>query len=137
MSTIRIGITGSRTFENKIKIKTIIFKLKERTQDAIEIVSLGDKNGADKHIKKYALELGYEYREMNPAHTPKTLYSLMTEGYYDKPYAVKNLHQQLKIFSQYVDNCIVLDDTNGQDKKVQNVLKQLIKSNKKAIIITP
>ena len=137
MSRIRIGITGSRTFENKAKIKTLIFKLKERTNDTIEIVSLGDKNGADKYVKKYALELGYEYKEMNPAHTTKTLYSLMTESYYQKPYAVKNLHQQVKIYSQYVDSCIILDDTNNQDKKVQSVLKQLTKSNKKAIIITP
>jgi hypothetical protein len=111
--------------------------LKERTNDPIEIVGLGDKNGADKHIKKYALELGYEYREMNPAHTPKNLYSLMTEAYYDKPYMAKNFHQQTKIYSQYVDNCIIFDDTNGQDKKVQSVLKQLVKSNKRVVIITP
>ncbi len=111
--------------------------MKERTNDPIEIVGLGDKNGADKHIKKYALELGYEYREMNPAHTPKNLYSLMTEAYYDKPYMAKNFHQQTKIYSQYVDNCIIFDDTNGQDKKVQSVLKQLVKSNKRVVIITP
>lgn len=120
-----------------MKIKTLIHKLKERTDSVIEIVSLGDKNGADKYAKKYALELGYEYKEMNPAHTPKNLYSLMTEAYYDKPYMVKNFHQQTKIYSQYVDNCIVFDDTNGQDKKVQSVLNCMVKSHKKAVIITP
>lgn len=74
---------------------------------------------------------------MNPAHTPKNLYSLMTESYYDKPYVVKNFHQQVQIYSQYVDNCIILDDTDGRDKKVQSVLKQLTKHKKKTIIITP
>jgi hypothetical protein len=99
-------------------------------------VSLGDKHGADKYVKKYALEFGYEYREMNPAHTTKNLYSLMTESYYDKPYHAKNFHQQTKIFSQYVHKCVIFDDTNNTDKKVVNVLKQLTKIRKKAVIIS-
>ena len=30
---------------------------------------MGDKQGADSYVKKYALELGYVYQEMNPPHT--------------------------------------------------------------------
>jgi len=131
-----LGIVGSKTYENKMKIKTFIHKLKSQTDQSITIVSLGDKNGADKHVRKYALELGYEYREMNPAHTPKNLYSLMTEAYYDKPYQAKNFHQQLKIFASVVESCVVFDDTDQQDKKVINVLKQMNKVKKKAVIIT-
>ena len=131
-----LGIVGSKTYENKMKIKTFIHRLKSQTNETITIVSLGDKNGADKHVKKYALELGYDYREMNPAHTPKNLYSLMTEAYYDKPYQAKNFHQQVKIFASVVESCVVFDDTNQQDKKVINVIKQLNKTKKKAVIIT-
>ena len=119
-----------------MKIKTFIHKLKSQTNETITIVGLGDKNGADKHVKKYALELGYDYREMNPAHTPKNLYSLMTEAYYDKPYQAKNFHQQVKIFASVVESCVVFDDTNQQDKKIINVIKQLNKTKKKAVIIT-
>jgi hypothetical protein len=137
MNKLIIGITGSKTFENKVKIKTFIHKLREKTDAKIEIVSLGDRNGADKHTKKYALEFGYEYREMNPAHTPKNLYSLMTEAYYDKPYQAKNFFQQTKIYSQYIDKCVIFDDTNQQDKKVISVIKELTKAKKKAIIIVP
>jgi hypothetical protein len=90
MNKILIGLCGSKTFENKAKIKMFIFKLKEQTDSQITIVGMGDKDGADKYIKKYALEFGYEYREMNPPHTPKSLYSLMSEAYYNKPYSSKN-----------------------------------------------
>ena len=120
-----------------MKIKTFIFKLKEKTDSVIEIIGLGDRNGADKHIKKYALEFGYTYREMTPAHTPKNLYSLMTEAYYDKPYQAKNFFQQTKIYSQYVDKCVVFDDTNAQDKKVQSIIKEMTKAKKKTVIMTP
>lgn len=119
-----------------MKIKTFIFKLKDKTDAVIEIVGLGDKSGADKHIKKYALELGYEYREMNPAHTPKTLYSLMTEAYYNKPYSPKNFFQQTKIYSQYIHKCVLFDNTDGRDKKVNNIVRELGKLGKTSIIIT-
>lgn len=132
-----LGITGSKTFENRIKIKNFIHRLKEHTKEPITIVGLGDKNGADKYVKKFALELGYEYREMNPAHTTKTLYSLMTEAYYSKPYQARNFHQQGQIFTSYIDQCVIFDDSNQQDKKVSNLIKQLNKATKKAVIITP
>lgn len=137
MSKIIVGITGSKTWENKNKIKTFIHKLKEITNDKVEVVSLGDRNGADLYVKKYSLELGHEYREMNAAHTNKNLYSLMAEAYYNKPYQAKNFFQQTKIYSQYVHKCVIFDDTDGKDKKIQSILKELTKSGKKTIIITP
>ena len=73
MNKLRIGITGSKLYESKIKIKEFIFNLRKQHQGDIEIVSLGDQFGADKYVKRYALEYGYLYREMNPAHTNKNL----------------------------------------------------------------
>ena len=136
MSDIVIGITGTKTYENKLKIKTFIHKLKEQTEHSIVIVSLGDRNGADLYIKKYALELGYTYREMNAPHTPKNLYSLMSESYYGKPYNNKSYHLRGQIYCSYIDKCVVFDDSNTTDKKVNNLLKQLKKVRKKAVIIT-
>jgi len=119
-----------------MKIKTFIHKLREQTDSEIVIVSLGDKNGADKYIKKYALEFGYQYQEMNPAHTPKSLYSIMAEGYYNKPYQAKNFYLQAQIFSKYVDSCVIFDDSNTNDKKVANLIEQLTKAKKKTVIVT-
>lgn len=137
MEKLVLGVTGSKTFENKRKIKEFIHKLKNTPDVEVEIVSLGDRHGADQHVKKFALEMGLAYRELNAAHTTKNLYSLMSEAYYDKPYHPRNFHQQIKIFSQFVSKCVVFDDTGTTDKKVQNLLKQLTKLKKKTIIMVP
>jgi hypothetical protein len=137
MSRIVLGITGTKTYENRIKIKNFIHKLREQTDLEIEIVGLGDGHGADKYVKKFALELGYNYREMNPPHTTKNLYSLMTESYYEKPYSHKNMFIRNQIFCQYVNKCVIFDDSNTTDKKVNALIKQLTKVRKKAIILTP
>lgn len=133
---LRIGITGSKTFENKIKIKNFIFRLREQTDKEIVIVGLGEKNGADKYVKRYALELGYQYQEANLPHTTANLYSMMGESYHGKPFAPKNFHVRNKIFASYVDNCVVFDDTNGVDKVVSSVISQLNKARKKVVLIT-
>lgn len=137
MNKLVIGLTGTRTFENKAKIKNFIHKLKENFIGDITIIGLGDYYGADKYIKKYALELGYTYKEVNPPHTPKNLYSLMSEAYYDKPYSNKNMFANMKIFCSCIEKCVVFDDTNTTDKKINNLIKQLTRVRKKAIIITP
>ena len=50
--TLKVGIVGSRKYENRKKIKDFIFKLKnEKGTDTI-VVSGGCKTGADKYAKK-------------------------------------------------------------------------------------
>ena len=55
---MKIGIVGSRRYENKKKIKDFIFKLKQEHGIDTIIVSGGCRDGADRYAKKYALELG-------------------------------------------------------------------------------
>jgi hypothetical protein len=131
-----IGLTGSKTFENKRKIKEFVFKLKEYKETEVTIIGMGDLLGADKYVKKYALEMGFIYKEMNAPHTVKNLYSLMSDAYYDKPYTNKNLFLRNQIYCKYIDKCVIFDDTNLTDKKIVNVVNQLTKLRKKAIIIT-
>ena len=51
--TLKIGIVGSRKYENRKKIKEFIFKLKnEKGSDTI-VVGNGSKFGAGKYVKKY------------------------------------------------------------------------------------
>ena len=71
---MKIGIVGSRKYENKRKIKETIFNLKQKFGSELVIVSGGCHDGADKYAKKYALELDCSYIEVNPAHTVKNLY---------------------------------------------------------------
>ena len=44
---MKIAIVGSRGYTNKRKIKDFIFKLKEKVGENLEIVSGGQKDGAD------------------------------------------------------------------------------------------
>jgi len=135
MKSLKIGITGTKTFENKNKIKEFLFKLKNQTDQTVTIVGLGDLTGADRHIKKYALEFGYHYEEMNLPHTIKNLYSLMTESFYGREFNVKNIHTRNKIYSKYVESCIIFDDSKMVDKKINAILKELTRSKKRCIVI--
>ena len=97
MNKILIGLCGSKTFENKAKIKMFIFKLKEQTDSHITIVGMGDRDGADKYIKKYALEFGYDYKEMNPLSNRvfvirKCLHQSLQRGSNDKLFTKVNSH---------------------------------------------
>ena len=65
---MKVGIVGSRRYENKKKIKDFIFQLREGYGTGTIIVSGGCKQGADKYAKKYALELGLQYEEYPPFH---------------------------------------------------------------------
>lgn len=133
---IKIGITGNKTYENKLQIKNFLHKLKSQTDQNIAIISLGDSNGADKYVKKYALELGYVYQECNPDYTQKNLYSILSEAHYGKPYTPKSIHVRDKIFCMYVDKCVVFDNTNMTDIKIVNLVK-LFTRRKKPLIVLP
>ena len=87
---LRVGIVGSRKYENRKKIKDFIFKLKnEKGADTI-IVSGGCKTGADRYAKKYALELGLQYQEFPPFHENWNIYCPKNKSDYGKPYNIKN-----------------------------------------------
>ena len=49
----KVAIVGSRKYTNKQRIKEFIFKLKEELEDGVEIVSGGQRDGADGYAKKY------------------------------------------------------------------------------------
>lgn len=132
---IKVGITGTITFENKIQIKEMIYRIKQQLLDSVVIVGLGDRQGADKYIRKYALELGCAYKEANLPHTQPTLYSMMTEAFYNKPYSPRNYHLRDATFIRYVDRLIVFDNSQKTDRKVVNIVKAANKYNKKTIVI--
>lgn len=130
-----MGLTGTSTYENKATIKGFIFKIKQNAPDT-EIVSLGSHSGADKYVKKYAMEFGLAYREINPPHTTSNLYSLMPDSFYEKPYSVKGFHVCNKIFASYVNSCVIFDNSGRTDKVVNSVVGYLNKAHKKTMFLT-
>ena len=131
---IKIGIIGSNTYENKLKIKEILFKIKQKHGSTVEIVSRGGQQGAEKYVKKYALDLGLVYKEFNPSHTNRNLYSAMNESYYNKPYQPFNFILRDKIFSNYVDVCFCLTE-EPNNTTLKTCFEHLEKSKKKFVIV--
>ena len=49
---MKVAIVGSRKYTNSRKVKDFVFNLKEQFGDELEIVSGGQKHGADGYAKK-------------------------------------------------------------------------------------
>ena len=133
---MRIGLVGSKFYTNSRKIKDTIFQLKQKFQEEdLTIVSGGNKNGAERFVKKYALELECNYLEYNASHTNKNLYSALNERFYGKPYHVKNFHHQNKLLSQGIDCMIVFVPEGIECKEMVNLIKQAKKFGRNVVII--
>ena len=132
---MKIAIVGSRTYENKKKIRDMIFKLKQTFGDKLEIVSGGCPDGADKYAKKFAIELGVTYREFNPAHTVKNLYSVMSESYYGKAYHVSQFFHRNELIAKYCDKMVAFIDTNSTGKGSDHAVSMAVKHKKQVVII--
>lgn len=131
---IKVGIIGTPTYENKIKVKEIIHNLKQKYKENVEIVSRGGSAGAEKYVRKFALEFGLRYKEFNPSHTNSTIYSAMNESFYGKPYKPFNFILRDKIFSDYVDVCFCLTE-KVSNPTVKFCLVDLEKKKKKYVIV--
>ena len=131
---VKIAIIGSRTYENKTKIRDMIFKLKQTFGSKLEIVSGGAQQGADKYAKKYALELGVDYKEFNPAHTNKNLYSGMPESYYGKPYHVSQLFHRNELIAMYADKMICFR-SEGKSSGSDHAVSMATKHKKPVVIV--
>ena len=133
---MKVAIVGSRRYENKKKIKDFVFKLKNQYGEKTIIVSGGCKTGADKYAKKYALELGCNYLECNPAHTPKNLYSYMREDWYGKKYSIRNFHVRNKILVGLIDRIIAFVPEGVSSNGTISTINYANKFSKKCIVIT-
>ena len=131
---MKVAITGSRYYENVRKLKDALFQLKQKFGDKLIILSGGDQYGIDKFAKKYALEFGITYQEYNPAHTPKNLYSAMSDNYYDKPYHVSQFHHRNMLLAKAC-NVMMLFIANGFETKATNSMINIIKKLDKPVTI--
>ena len=132
---MRIGLVGSRLYENKKKIKDFIFKLKQEHGTDTIIVSGGCKDGADKYAKKYALELGLQYEEYPPFHDVHNLYCKMHRGCYGKPYNIKYFFVRNKQIAKASDYVVSFIPEGVVSKGSLSTIKYAEKMDKKTIII--
>ena len=113
---IKIGIVGSRAYTDRNKVKELIFEIKTKYGNEVEIVSGGQKDGADGYAKKYALEFNLKYSEFPPSHYNHNMHCILPVGEYNKPYYVSNFFKRNKQIAEY-SNIIVAFIPNGVESR--------------------
>ena len=130
---IKIGIVGSRSYTNKKKIKDLLHEIKEKYGDEVEIVSGGQKDGADGYAKKFTLEFDMEYIEFPPAHYSWNMHCKLPATKYNKPYYVTNYFKRNKQIAEYSDIIVAFIPDGVESKGTMNTislaerLKKMIK----------
>ena len=133
---MKVAIIGSRMYENTRKIKDALFQLKQKFGNQLIVISGGAQHGADKFARKYALEFGIKYKEFNPAHTTKNLYSAMSDNYYDKPYHVSQFHHRNMLIARDCDVMMAFIANGADSGGSMSAIKRAKKLNKKVTIIS-
>ena len=132
---MKVAIVGSRQYTIKRRIQEFIFKLKEKYGDELEIVSGGQKEGADGYAKKYALEFDTKYVEFPPAHYQYNQHCVLESYNYGKPYAVWHYHNRNKEIVNLSDVITAFIPKGITSKGTNSTLKEAEKVNKKTVII--
>ena len=122
----RVGIVGSRTYTNRRKIKEFVYKLKEKFDDKVEIVSGGQLKGADGFAKKFALEFDMKYVEFPPRHYTYNQHCILDP---------KNFHDRNKQIVEYSDYIVAFMPENDYTKGTMNTIETAEKLGKKVIIL--
>jgi predicted Rossmann fold nucleotide-binding protein DprA/Smf involved in DNA uptake len=133
---MKVAVIGSRQYENVRKIKDTLTNLRQKFGDELVIISGGARDGADKYARKYALEFGIQYKEFNPAHTPRNLYSAMSDEYYGKPYHVSQFHHRNQLLARACDVMIAFIPQGVKSDGSLSAIKSAEKYNKKVVIIS-
>lgn len=132
---MRVGIVGSRIYTNKKKIKDMIFMLKEKYGEELEIVSGGCPSGADSYAKKYALELNVKYVEFPPLHNRPSVYCPEPDYLYNKEYNVRHFFMRNKQIANYSDKIVAFIPKGHVSNGTNDTLKHAKKLEKPYIII--
>jgi len=131
----RVGVIGSREYTSRRKIREFVFKLKEQFEDKVEIVSGGQKLGADGFAKKFALEFDMRYVEFPPRHYTYNQHCILDESHYGKRYFPKNFHDRNKQIAEYSDVIIAFMPKGKHTKGTMNTIETAKKMGKKVIIL--
>ena len=131
----RVGIVGSREYTNRRKIKEFVYKLKEKFGEDVEIISGGQKQGADGYAKKFALEFDMKYVEFPPRHYTYNQHCVLDESHYGKRYYPKNFFDRNKQIVEYSDYIVAFMIKDKHTSGTMNTIETAQKMNKKVIIL--
>ena len=132
---MKVAIVGSRSYTNKRKIQEFIFKLKERWGDDLEVISGGQKLGADGYAKKYALEFDVKYSEFPPAHYSHNIHCVLPRFRYGKAFYKNNYHKRNEQIAEYCDKMVAFLPKDTVTNGTKSGLNEAKKLGKKFVII--
>ena len=129
----KVAIVGSRKYVNELKIKNLIFKLKQLYGDELEIVSGGQPLGADGFAKKYALFFNVKYVEFAPHHFQWSQWCPESPSMFNKPYHVSNFFKRNKKVAEYSDIVYAFIPKDWTSNGTESTIKFAEKLNKKVV----
>ena len=132
---VKIAIIGSRSYQNKRKIKQFVWELKQKFSDRLVIVSGGAKDGADKYAKRFALDFDVNYSEFPAYHEPHNIHCVKESFRYNKQYNVGHYHRRNKDLVEYSDKVVAFCLNGEISNGTASALKYAHKIEKKYIII--
>ena len=132
---IKIGIVGSRSYTDKKKVKDLIFEIKQKYGEEVEIVSGGQKLGADGFAKKFALEFDLDYVEFPPAHYSHNIHCKLSAKHYSKPYYVSNFFKRNKQIAEYSNILVAFVQEGIESRGTMNTVSHAEKLKKMVKII--
>ena len=133
--TMKVAIVGSRKYTNKKRIQEFIFKLREKYSDELEIVSGGQKAGADGYAKKYALEFDTKYSEFPPAHYSHNIHCVLPKYRYGKAFYNSNYHKRNAQIAEHCDVMVAFIPKGLNSKGTESALNEAKEKQKKYVII--
>ena len=132
----RIAITGSRKWEDRLKLKDTIFKLKNKYKSDLTIISGGTAEGVDSLVKKFSLEFDLDYAEARPNHFDWSPYCIEPAYMYNKNFKANNYYIRNTKLVNEADAVILFVTNNEVSPVMKNIVQQCDKKCKKLIIIT-
>jgi len=134
---MKIALVGSCRYEDRLKIKDFLFKIKQTRGVIDTIIGCGHNVGTDYYVKKYALEFGFPYMEYPPYHKPFNLHCAMSESSYGRPYHLKNFASRNGHVAKAADRVVafIQEKDNKDNKHPINIINMAIKKGKPTIII--
>jgi hypothetical protein len=130
---LKIGITGSRKWDDKLKIKNVIFKLKDKK---CTIVSGGTAEGVDAFVKKFCIEFNLDYAEVRPNHFSWSPYCIEPPYMYDKAFRPNLYYARNTKLVAEIDTLLLFVTNDETSPVMKNLVEQCEKKCKKLIVIS-
>jgi hypothetical protein len=109
--------------------------LNSQLVDPVEVISLGRDYGADKFVKKFALDFEMHYSEVLPYHEKWNPHCVDKPFMFGKNFSPRHYFSAYKRFVTYCDKIVIFDTPEDGDSVVNEIKKIIKKQNKNYVIL--